>query len=475
MASTATVKVLDVLKVTPEPPPTNPLSLPLTFFDAFWIKFPPVELIFLYKLPDLSPESFRSQLLPKLRRSLSLTLHYFLPLAGTVTWTSSDPDAVLPIILYTPGDAISLTIAESTDDFHHIAGDGVRQASDSFAYIPEFPVSCSSATIMSLQITLFPNAGFCIGVSAHHGVIDGETQAMLMKAWGYTYRQIKDEMNPPLPQALTPVFDRTRIANNNSDEVALVYWNNWIKLQQKLPGPNPNPNPRSLEPVWSLIDRGSKRLLRATFELSRERISKLKQELIPQITNPNYLSSFVVTLAHTAVCIVKAKRGKQLRGDDATIQLAFAVDFRSRLEPPEPRSFFGNCVSPFEVVLRAAEAAAEGGGTAYAAGEIIERLKGMEKGVMVGAKERLAEFLFRDEFEFAIGVAGSPRLGMYGGDFGYGRAAKVEITSTARTGAISMTECKDGSGGVEVGVVLKEEEMDAFCVVFTGRAGTCNL
>ncbi|CAN0915676.1 Phenolic glucoside malonyltransferase 2 [Linum grandiflorum] len=209
---------------------------------------------------------------------------------------------------------------------------------------------------MSLQITLFPNAGFCIGVSAHHGVIDGETQVMLMKAWGYTYRQIKDEeiespirMNPPLPHALTPVFDRTR-----------------IKLQQKLPAPNPNP--RSLEPVWSLIDRESKRLLRATFQLSRERISKLKEELIPKTTNPNYLSSFVVTLAHTAVCIVKSKRGNQLRSDDATIQLAFAVDFRSRLEPPETRNFFGNCVLPFEVVPRAAEAAEEGGGTAYAAG-----------------------------------------------------------------------------------------------------------
>ncbi|CAN0898324.1 Malonyl-CoA:anthocyanidin 5-O-glucoside-6''-O-malonyltransferase [Linum grandiflorum] len=253
---------------------------------------------------------------------------------------------------------------------------------------------------MSLQITLFPNDGFCIDVSAHHGVIDGETQAMLMKAWGYTYRQIKDEeiespirMNPPLTHALTPVFDRTRVANNNSDEVALVYWNNWIELQQKLLALYPNP--RSLEPVWSLIDRESKRLLRATFQLFRERISKLKEELIPKTTNPNCLSSFVVTLAHTAVRIVKSKRGNQLRGDDATIQLAFAVDFRSRLEPPEPRNFFGNCVSPFEVVMRATEEAEEGGGTAYAAGEIIERMKVMEKGVVVGAKERLADFLFR--------------------------------------------------------------------------------
>ncbi|CAN0872347.1 Phenolic glucoside malonyltransferase 1 [Linum grandiflorum] len=67
-----------------------------------------------------------------------------------------------------------------------------------------------------------------------------------------------------------------------------------------------------------------------------------------------------------------------------------------------------------------------------AARKIIETIKVLERGVLVGAKERLANFLFKEKAEFAIGVAGSPRLGMYGVDFGYGMPVKVEITSTAR-------------------------------------------
>ncbi|CAN1759313.1 Phenolic glucoside malonyltransferase 2 [Linum perenne] len=465
MASTAAVKVIDVLKVTPQPPPSAPFSLPLTFFDTTWIAFPPVERIFLYQFPHLSPDLFRSQLLPKLRRSLSLTLHNFLPLAGSITWPS-DPDAVLPIILYTPGDEVFLTVAESTEDFDHISGDGIREASDTLAYVPELLVSDSAAAILSLQITLFPNRGFWIGVSAHHGIFDGKTQAMFMKAWAHTCRQIGDEEIELELKALAPVFDRSRFAN--SDDIALEYWNNWFQFRMNLPGMHPNPNPRSLELLWGIVDSKSKRL-RVTFNFSRERINNLKKALTPKVANPNYLSSFVITLAHTAVCIVKAK--KEMRGE-ATIQLAITADFRSRLDPPAEENFFGNCVSPFEVVLRAADAVSDGGGgTAYAAGKIIETVKVLEKGVMAGAKERLANFLFTGKSELAIGVAGSPRLGMYGVDFGYGRPTKVEITSTARTGAISMAESKDGSGGVEVGVVLKPEEMDAFCAAFNGGEG----
>ncbi|CAN0860156.1 Malonyl-coenzyme A:anthocyanin 3-O-glucoside-6''-O-malonyltransferase [Linum grandiflorum] len=194
-----------------------------------------------------------------------------------------------------------------------------------------------------------------------------------------------------------------------------------------------NPNPRSLELLWSLVDTKSERL-RTVFHFSRERIDKLNEELIPKIKNPNYLSSFVITLVQTAVCIVKAKR--ELIGH-STIQLAFTANFRSRLDPPVPENFFGNSISPFEVVLTAGEATADKncGGTAYAAGKIIETIKVLERGVLVGAKERLANFLFKEKADFAVGVAGSPRLGMYVVDFGYGRPVKVEITSTGRSRA----------------------------------------
>ncbi|CAN1199814.1 Malonyl-CoA:anthocyanidin 5-O-glucoside-6''-O-malonyltransferase [Linum perenne] len=471
--SLSPVKLTDLHRVTPEPsPPAKPFSLPLTFFDTFWIKLPPVERIFLYQIPNLSPLIFRSNLLPNLLRSLSLTLHHFLPVAGNLTWPS---ESAVPVIVYTPGDAVSVTVAESTGDFDRLAGDGVREAADSLPYVPEFIASESTAIVLSLQLTFFPGRGFSIGVSSHHGVVDGKTQALFVKAWAHICKQIgnDEETVVSLPDFLTPVFDRSRTRIENSDEIAVEYLNNWFQFGLKHPGmtPNLNRNPRSLELLWSIMDSKN---LRATFNFSKQRINQLREAVILQSGKPNFhFSSFVLTLAYTLVCIVKAKG---LRGDE-TIQAGFTADFRSRLDPPAPDTYFGNCVAGFDVVLSAAAAAAGGvsgvAGVAYAAGRLAETVEELERGVMVGAKERLAKLLFPETDQFVVGVAGSPRLGMYEVDFGYGRPRKVEIASTARTGAVSMAESGDGSGGVEVGVVLKREEMEGFCAAFNDGFDDC--
>jgi hypothetical protein len=85
MASTSPIKVLESCQLTPpseSPDSAVEVSLPLTFFDIFWLKFDPVERIFSYELSDLTPTMFNTEILPKLKHSLSLTLLRFLPLAG---------------------------------------------------------------------------------------------------------------------------------------------------------------------------------------------------------------------------------------------------------------------------------------------------------------------------------------------------------------------------------------------------------
>ncbi|GMN36566.1 hypothetical protein TIFTF001_042463 [Ficus carica] len=64
------------------------------------------------------------------------------------------------------------------------------------------------------------------------------------------------------------------------------------------------------------------------------------------------------------------------------------------------------------------------------------------------------------------GVAGSPRFGVYEVDFGWGKPEKVEIVSVERTGAMALVESRDGSGGIEIGLVLKKHKMDVFSSLF---------
>ncbi|GMI86735.1 hypothetical protein HRI_002342800 [Hibiscus trionum] len=123
MSSSSVVKILETAQI--KPISAGESSLPVTFFDTFWFKLPPVERLFFYNLNNLTPAYFSSDLLPKLKQSLSLTLNHFLPLAGNLRWTSNAPK---PFISYTPNDGISLTVAESDADFHRLTGNGVYKA-----------------------------------------------------------------------------------------------------------------------------------------------------------------------------------------------------------------------------------------------------------------------------------------------------------------------------------------------------------
>ncbi|KAF2313671.1 hypothetical protein GH714_012660 [Hevea brasiliensis] len=214
--------------------------------------------------------------------------------------------------------------------------------------------------------------------------------------------------------------------------------------------------------------------VRGTYELSREDLQKLRQKVLfqleievpkenPDQTNPMHLSTFVLTFAYTVVSIVKARGLERNR----KVMIGFTADCRARLEPPLPANYFGNCVGAYTDVTEA-EVLMEENGLAFVAQSFSKLIKGLGKGPYKGAKDSLERFLEMDPGTMEIfGVAGSPRFQVYESDFGWGRPKKVEITSIDRTnGSISMAESKDGSGGVEIGIVLKKNEMEIFDSLF---------
>ncbi|KAJ6369858.1 hypothetical protein OIU76_028167 [Salix suchowensis] len=459
MESENQMKIMDVCQVTPASESATEFSLPLTFFDMIWLKFPPVERIFFYKLTELSPSFFNSVILPKLKHSLSHALLHFLPLAGNLTWP---PQATKPILLYTPNDGVELTVAESNADFHHLSGNGVREALASRLCIPELPVTDSKASVIALKITLFPKQGFCIGISSHHAIMDGKSSTMFIKAWAHMCKlsDREKQQHPDLLPELTPIFDRTDI--QDPEGLEMVYLNNW--LEYKWPGSDPNPRSLKLLPALAVLSSP----VRATFELSGEDIRKLRARVSAQLVKqdsqakPAHLSNFVLVFAHASVCIVKSKGLES----DRMVLMGFAADCRARLDPPLHENYFGNCVKLCGWHTEAGSLSEENG-YLRAVERLSEFIRGLEKGVLDGLKTMLARYMtIAAACEFVIGVAGSPRFQVYGTDFGWGKPEKVETTSIDRTGAISMAESKDGKGGVEIGLVLEKNEMEKFTSLF---------
>ncbi|XP_044467765.1 phenolic glucoside malonyltransferase 1-like [Mangifera indica] len=459
MASQNPLKILEISQVAPFSNSFHfaaEFSFPLTFYDTFWLNFTPVERLFFYQLTDSTVVHFNSVILPKLKHSLSLTLLHYIPLAGKLTWP---PDAAKPIVSYSTGDAVSLIVAESSADFKRLSGDDTLESSELRHLTPQLLTSDDRASSMALQITLFPNQGFCVGITTHHAIVDGSTAVNFMKSWAYLCTQL-DKPDASLLPELTPSFDRTVIKDPTG--LYRIYLRNWLDYSGS---DISEVNQLSLKVYEDLgVNRNT---IRATCKLSREDIKKLREKILSKAeglkpVNQLHLSTFVVTYSYVIICLVKARGAEGNRN----VNITFPVDYRHRLDPPIPANYFGNCVY-FLKSKTQASALTEENGIAVIAEKISNMIREIdEKGLFEGAEQILEDVMKMEAGDQTIGLAGSIRFNVYGVDFGWGRPKKVEIASVEKTGAVALTEARDGNG-VEIGVVLSCHEMEIFKSLFS--------
>ncbi|KAF8389929.1 hypothetical protein HHK36_024448 [Tetracentron sinense] len=449
----SSVKVLEQCRVAPPPDSVIQTSLPLTFFDLIWLRFPPTQRLFFYDSPH-SKTHFTKSLIPKLKRSLSLTLQHFYPLAGSLTWP---PHSEKPMIHYAHGDSVSLTVAESDNAFYHLSGNHARDINEFHPLLPQLLVSETVAAVLALQVTVFPNCGFCIGIATRHAVADGRTSTTFMKSWASICRSGDSAL---LPQCPLPVYDRFLI----KDTVGLekIYLNELVKSNVS----DTESNNRSLAVMNPRAPPDTFKV-KGTFELSRDDIERLRKWVLTRRekdkdkkTPPLHATTFVLTCAYVWVCLVRAEEIRNKK-----VSLAFSVDCRSRLDPPIPATYFGNCITARIITAETCEIMGEDG-VSVAVEAFSEAIRELDIGVLRGMEEFIS-LTHPTEAEWLMGIAGSTQFGVYGTDFGWGRPIKVEMPSTDITGAISLTESKDGSGGVEVGLALNKLKMEAFASLFS--------
>ncbi|EFH47059.1 hypothetical protein ARALYDRAFT_330573 [Arabidopsis lyrata subsp. lyrata] len=422
-------------------------NLPLTFFDLHFMKSLPTQQIIFYKLAESSSrESFHSLILPKLERSLSIVLHHYLPLAGCLLWKPHDPK---PCIVVSKHDTVSLTIAETSSDFSFVSGNGLRPATYLHPLVPELSSSKDSAAVLSLQITLFPNQGFCIGIASHHAVLDGKTLTMFIKSWAHIcslQEHNKTTEFPLLPDDLIPCFDRTVINVVSGLETKmlelLLYLSKDIDDLRSL----------KLPPIKDI----SSDVVRATLELTPKNIQKLRERVKNESARSPlelHLSTFIISYAHAWKCM--------------TSTFLYAADFRHQLDPQVPARYFGNYVFLISWFEYQARTFLEKDGFV----KLVEILSDSVKSLSSrGIKSICEDFVegSKDMIPDAqIGsVAWSPQFGLYGSDFGWGRPAKTGVVSIDRNEAFSMSERRDEQGGMEMEVCLKKSEMHIFLSLF---------
>ncbi|GFY86965.1 hypothetical protein Acr_05g0006040 [Actinidia rufa] len=369
MAQPNPVKVLEVCRVAPpplSPDSTTPKSLPLTFFDMLLLKFPPTQRLYFYETSHPTT-TFLEVVVPKLKRSLSLTLQHYIPLAGNVT-------------------------------------DYFREAQNFNPFLPCLVGLETRVPVLALQVTLFPNVGFSIGYVVHHGVLDGKATTMFMHSWAFICTH--GEYSTLTPE-LTPLYDRTLIVDPSNLE--MTYSNFWLGRD--------GPDKKSL----ALRDRKAPPdAMLGTFLLTQEDIENIKTWVWfwwkkKQLQKPSFhLSSFAIATAYTWVCLVKARQIKTEK-----FYLGISVDCRGRLKPPIPPNYFGNCITSLIVDADSDELTGENG-VAIAAKAIGEAIQGLKDGVLERNGDLISRYTTIPPGRL-FNIVGSPRFEFYKTDFGWGR------------------------------------------------------
>ncbi|PQQ13385.1 phenolic glucoside malonyltransferase 1-like [Prunus yedoensis var. nudiflora] len=444
--SSTSVKLVEVCRVAPQPQPdVAEFSLPLTFFDLLWLRFPHFHRLFFYEILASSASAdtkpfFDSLLFQKLKASLSVTLQHFLPLAGNITWPQ---DSHKPVLSYVQGDAVSLTTAQSDADLHRLSSNDFNiEAKEYHPLVPQLAISHEKAAVMAFQITLFPNSsGFSIGISMHHAALDGKTLFMFLKSWAHLCKHEPDTL---LPDQLKPFYDRRVFIQDPAGlELEAIYLNQFLNMDQRA-------NNRSLMVATRYKSVALPDSIQGTFEFTSTKIEALRQSVMikKQQQYPSICSIFVNVLSNMCLHMGLLSQSRTRR--------------RRRRNKRRPNTY-------------EKERTLGEDGFFVAVNAISEAIKGLDNGVLNGA-ENLVSSLYLSESDLrattdhsrVFTTAGSHQFKIYDTDFGWGRPKSTEVVPIGRRGAIAITfsDGKNGGGAVDISLVLKRHHMEVFASLF---------
>ncbi|KAI4346683.1 hypothetical protein L6164_007556 [Bauhinia variegata] len=212
--------------------------------------------------------------------------------------------------------------------------------------------------------------------------------------------------------------------------------------------------------VWSTYDKIPPEPIRGTFDLTPSHLQKLRESAASKLKNKgSRLSSFALASSCAWTLLAKTEHTRE-----KTAVLIIAVDCRSRLEPPIPPTYLGNCIAG-SVASAETKNLLGNDGFVSALEAISEALDRSEEEGVLGKGSRSIGDTIDPSQQRVFSIAGSPRFGVYSVDFGWGRPKKVEMTSIDKTEAFCLAESKHGNGGIEIGLVRSKPLMECFAAL----------
>ncbi|MED6112257.1 hypothetical protein PIB30_060060 [Stylosanthes scabra] len=457
------LKIIERCSISPPPNSVPPTSIPLTFLDLPWFLLPPLQRIFFYELSQ--PNQIMETVVPTLKHSLSLTLKHFFPFAGNIV-VPPQPNNILPHILYSNGDSVPFTVAESNQDFNYFVNHAPTDLTHINFLAPVFPSprtrqdGAKLLPLLAVQITVLPNYGFSMCIGFNHVVADGRALHQFIKFWASVCKSRGEDMDSIQESLQLPLHNRDTIIED-SNELKFVFLE---ELSSSFP--------KIVESFGTPVDVPNDKA-RVTFSLSREQVEKIKKWITNECnkiglkTESLRISTYVVTCSLLWVCLVKYyyKNTHDVGNNSVsceTCKFIFPADCRNCQELSIPSTYFGNCINRPVVELEKSKLVGKNGivEAAIAIEGIIREFKcdGF-KGI-----ENLVSHLkeFKKPEGCKVIATGSAKHGVYESDFGWGKPKKSDSVHVMPSKIFTLCDSKDGSGGVEIGLTLERNQIEYF-------------
>ncbi|KAK2370444.1 coumaroyl-CoA:anthocyanidin 3-O-glucoside-6''-O-coumaroyltransferase [Trifolium repens] len=456
------MKVIEQSQVAPLPGSLpSPTILPLTVFDNTWFYCQyPAKRIFFYHFPHPT-HHFLKTTIPILKHSLSLTLQHFFPFSSNLIIPSNSQTE--PYIRYLDTDSLSFTVAESSADFNILISDS-QDAKNWHSLVPNLPPPSTEQNntriipIMAIQVTIMPNSGLSICLAFKHVAADGKSLHHFMKFWAFVSKNREtNKNNLSLEHSLTldlPSHERHTILNTPKDPKIIYLQEKQDYLLEKVEFTNlvPDVYPKNV---------------RTCLVLSHEQVQKLKKWIIDKcIETTQHLSTFVVTCSLIWCCMVKSEQSDQGDAVDDLCNFLFFADCRSRREFSLSKTYFGNCLASYIVAVKRDELVGKNG-FVVAANCIDRKIKDFKSDASLGSETMMLDYkeLFKPG-KSTVMVSGSPKLDVYETDFGWGKPKKSDVVHHDSSNVISLSDCRDGGCGIEIGLALERSRMTNFMNIF---------
>ncbi|KAG2608930.1 hypothetical protein PVAP13_4KG006224 [Panicum virgatum] len=421
---------------TVRPPPRPRERIPLTAWDLALLPADYLQYGFLFAPPPVST----AQLVDNLEAALAAALAVYYPVVGC---------------------SVSVDCASQGVEILHAVADGVALAdvvppdADVPAFVRSFfPLDGAvnheghELPLFVVQITELAD-GVSVGFAHNHALSDGAALWDFLNAWA--------EIAPPeAPGAATsraPMFERWSPDGGGAPPIrwlapALLPYADLAGLIEK-PSPPPPLRERMLrfsaESLAALKGRARQELLAAGDEASAAAVTKFQA-----------LSSLLWW------CVTRARR--QALDQDTVCR--FAISNRECLRPPLPAVYFGNSVYAISTeAVGASELQARGHGWAA---EAVGRTVAAHTDEAIRA--RVAAWTARPTVSLprlfdarGVVITSTPRVDVYGFDFGWGKPLAVRTGRANKyDGKVSLFPSRDsGSGDIDVEVALAPEHMAA--------------